>query len=230
MHSTDITPQDTALANALDRIPETVSYTRRFPLGKYRGLAFGIERHPVGGADVYLEGQASRTGLLSSHGPRAVLNALGRLADSYGELIDRAKQDRELAQRQLADYEARIGRVFQHTAYMEELTGLRDRLKTSLSGTPAEGEPTAGELAEQIKALKAGHQVEAAPARVREKPKAERRRSERVVMAEEAKPVEEPKPEETKPADDKPDDGPGAQGAVPAFAVRVKRLQQRSLF
>ncbi|MBP3954371.1 DEAD/DEAH box helicase family protein [Gemmata sp. G18] len=226
-----VTPQDPALAIALDRIPETVSYTRRFPIGKYRGLTFGIESHPVGGSDVYLEGQASQTGLLSSHGPRAVLNALGRVADSYGELIDRAKQDRDLAQRQVADYQARIGRVFTHAAYMEELTGLRDRLKVSLSGTPAEGESTSAELAERIKSLKAGHLVEAVPARVREKPKAERRRVERIIpAAEEAKPVEEPKPEETKPADDKPEGGPGTHGTVPAFAVRVKKLQQRSLF
>ena len=224
-----VTPQEPALANALNRIPVEVSYRRQFPVGKYRGLTFGIERHPVGASDVYLEGQTVRTTMLSkeSQGPRAVMNALGRLTDSYGEMIESVKRERELAQRQLGDYEARTGRAFAHTAYMEELTGLRDRLKVSLSGTPAEGEPTSGELAEQIKALRAAHVVEAAPARIRDKPRANavRRRVEQKPM----EVVEEPKPEEPKPVDDTPEDGPGTL-PVPAFAARVKKLHQRSLF
>jgi N12 class adenine-specific DNA methylase len=235
-----VTPQEPAFANALNRIPEEVSYRRQFPLGQYRGLRFGIELHPGGAADVYLEGQAVRSGMLNSLGPRAVMNGLGRVVDSYAEVIERTKQDRELAQRQLGDYEARIGRVFAHTAYMEELTTLRDRLKVSLSGTPAEGEPTAGELAEQIKALRANHQVEAAPARLRPTPRGDavRRRVERPVAAkpvEEPKPetvqVEEPTPEEAKPGDDTPEDeSAGSHGTMPSFRTRVKKLQQRSLF
>ena len=123
--------------------------------------------------------------------------------------------------------------MFQHTAYMGGLTGLRDRLKVSLSGTPAEGEPTSSELSEQIKALRASHQVEAAPARLRPMPRAEaaRRRVERPKLA--AVQMAEPKPEaapetveEPKPADEED----GAPGSAPSFRMRVKRFQQRSPF
>jgi hypothetical protein len=226
-----VTPQDPVLAAALNRIPEQVSHRRQFPLGKYRGLTFGVEMHPGGAADVYLEGQVTRTGMLNSLGPRAVLNGLSRVMDSYAEVIERVKQDRELAQRQLGDYEARIGITFRHTAYMDELTGLRDRLKVALSGTPAEGEPTAAELAERIKSLKASHHVEAAPARLKPAPRAEavRRRIEQVKQAEEQKPSAVPEVvEEVKPEDE----GTGTQGAAspPPFAARMKRFQQRSLF
>jgi N12 class adenine-specific DNA methylase len=231
-----VTPQEPAFANALNRLPLEVSYRRQFPLGQYRGLRFGIELHPGGAADVYLEGQAVRSGMLNSLGSRAVMNGLGRVVDSYAEVIERVKQERELARRQLVDYEARIGRVFTHTAYMEELTGLRDRLKVSLSGTPAEGEPTAAELAGQIKALTASHQVEAAPARLRPTPRADavRRRVEQPKLERvesEAKP-EEPKPDATevpKPVDED-DDTPASQGPAASFTARVKRFQQRSLF
>ncbi len=54
-----VAPQDAALCQCLNRIPEQVDYRRRFPVGKYRGLTFGIEKYPGGAADVYLEGQSS---------------------------------------------------------------------------------------------------------------------------------------------------------------------------
>ena len=75
----------TVLGHRLDALPEKVRETRRFPLGRYRGLAFGLVLHPGGAADVFLEGAATRHGMLSRdhRGPRAVLNALDRLADSY---------------------------------------------------------------------------------------------------------------------------------------------------
>ncbi len=76
-------------------------------------------------------------------------------------------RDRTMAEKQLTDYEARVGKPFHHAAYLDELTAHRDRLKVALSGTPAEGEPTAAELAEQIKTLKAARVVEAAPSRVK---------------------------------------------------------------
>ncbi|MCE9561835.1 MAG: hypothetical protein K8U57_07255 [Planctomycetes bacterium] len=60
-----------------------------------------------------------------------------------------------------------LGKPFHHAGYLEELTAFRDRLKAALSGTPAEGEPTAVELAEQIKTLRAAHGAEAAPSRVK---------------------------------------------------------------
>jgi hypothetical protein len=57
-----------------------------------------------------------------------------------------------------------------HDAYLSELTGLRDQLKASLSATghdaSMENGPTASELAESVKALKAANTVETAPKRV----------------------------------------------------------------
>lgn len=87
---------------------------RRFPLGTYRGLAFGIERHPGGAGSVYLKGRAAQEVTLSrqSQGPRAVLNALPSLAASYDAGCDRVRQELDLARTQLGDYEARLGRPF----------------------------------------------------------------------------------------------------------------------
>ena len=49
-----------ALGRRLDALPEKVTETKRFPLGRTRGLAFGLVLHPGGAADVYLEGAATR--------------------------------------------------------------------------------------------------------------------------------------------------------------------------
>jgi hypothetical protein len=214
-----------ALAKALNSIPDHVENTRRYAIGKYHGLSFGIVRGVFGGADVYLEGQGYRTAQLSRHsqGPKAVTNALRRIADSYTEHCETAKKDLALAQSQLADYEERLGRTFRHLAYMEELTGLRDRLKTSLSGTPAEGEPSAAELAEQIKTLKASQQVEAAPVRPKQQARMEKVRRRVEPVAEHQAP--EPKPEEQKPEEKpEPDEAPNG------FQRFARRPVQRSLF
>lgn len=160
-----------ALARALDRLPLDVQRTRQFPLGQYRGLAYGIERHPGGAADVYLEGRECRTAMLSreSQGSRAVMNALIRLADGYPEHCDKVRRELDVVRGQLADYQTRLGKPFAHTAYFDELSGLRDRLKLALSDRPPEpgAEPaqSASELAERVKALRASHAVEAAPSR-----------------------------------------------------------------
>jgi hypothetical protein len=65
---------ESALARVLNAIPENVDRQRRYPLGMYHGLAFGIERHPGGTTDVYLEGKTFRKSMLSrdAQGPRAV--------------------------------------------------------------------------------------------------------------------------------------------------------------
>ena len=188
---------EVVLGNALNRLPDRVDHVRRFPVGVYRGLSFGIERHVGGAADVYLEGQVYRTAMLSreSQGPRAVMNALNRLATSYGERITETKQDLALARTQLGDYEARMGKVFAHAGYADELAALRDRLKVALSGTPVEGEPTSGELAGQITALKASHHVEAAPQRVKPRIELVRKRVEVKVEEPKAPIVEEPREE-----------------------------------
>ena len=127
--------------------------------------------HASGAADVFLEGAATRHAMLSRdhHGPRAVLNALDRLADSYAGPVRRhGRQDLAIAEGQLRDHEARLGRPFPHDAYLSELTDLRDQLKAGLSqATPEPGtQPVpVAELAERIKSLKAAHTIDAAPER-----------------------------------------------------------------
>ena len=71
-----------------------------FTLGSYHGLTFGVERQPGGSADIFLEGQALRTTPLSkeSQWPRAVMNALSRLAASYGERCESLEQELFLLQ------------------------------------------------------------------------------------------------------------------------------------
>ena len=152
-------------------MPKNVRETTRIPLGIYRGLRFGIVLHPQFPPDVYLEGAITRQSTLSREhqGPRAVLNALERLAGGYGSECDRVRQDLAIAESQLRDYQARLGKPFLHDAYLSELTALRDQLKAGLSGRAAgaraPSRPSVSELAEQIKALKAAHSIEATPQR-----------------------------------------------------------------
>jgi hypothetical protein len=70
------------LTGQLDSLPRNVRETTRVPLGIYRGLRFGLVLHAEFPPEVYLEGAISRqSGLSREHqGPRAVLNALERLA------------------------------------------------------------------------------------------------------------------------------------------------------
>jgi hypothetical protein len=163
------------LAGQLDALPRNVRDTTRKPLGTYRGLRFGLVLHLQFPPDVYLEGTVTRqSGLLREHhGPRAVLNALERLAGGFGTECTRIRQDHAIAESQLRDYQARLGKPFFHDAYLSELTGLRDQLKAGLSATAHESDnekgPSASELAERIKALKAAHSIEATPQRVRQK-------------------------------------------------------------
>ena len=215
-----------ALARALEQVPGTAG--RRFALGRYRGLLFGIE-HRGTGASVYLTGHADLSAPLAneSPGPRAVLNALNRIVDSYAERIESNTKERDLARSQFRDYEARLGRPFAHAAYLDELTDLRDRLKTALSGTPAEGGPDAVELAERIRALKGTHRVEAAPARVRETPRIERVRTREQVPEEPAPAAPIEAPPEGKPGDGASDD----EDASPlGFRARVTKSVQGRLF
>ncbi len=160
-----------AIGHALDSLPFHVSSTRHFALGTYRGLHFGVILHPLGAAEVYLEGAITRDGLLprEHHGPRAALNALERLANGYESECDRVRQDLGIAEAQLRDFQARLGQPFRHADYLDQLTALRDQLKAGLSGAAPEentnGQPAVAELAEQIKVLRAAHTIEAAPQR-----------------------------------------------------------------
>jgi hypothetical protein len=156
----------------LETLPGNVRETRRVHLGVYRGLHFGLVLHPHFPPDVYLEGAAKRQSMLSREhqGPRAVLNALERLADGYGSDCDRVRQDLGIADSQLRDYQARLDKPFVHDAYLSSLTSVRDQLKAALSGaaaeTATEPQPSVSDLAKRIKALKGAHTIEATPPRI----------------------------------------------------------------
>jgi hypothetical protein len=163
------------LADQLDRLPRNVRETTRVPVGTYRGLRFGMILHPQFPPDVFLEGAITRLSTLSRdhQGPRAVLNALDRLATGYGSECVRVRQDLAIAESQLRDYRERLGKPFAHDAYLSELTSLRDQLKAGLSATAHdasnENGPTVSELADRVKALKAANTIETTPQRVQSK-------------------------------------------------------------
>jgi hypothetical protein len=68
------------------------------------------------------------------HGPRAILNALERLATSYTAECAAVRKGLNIAESQLRDYQARLGVPFVHEAYVDKLTTLRDLLKAGLAG------------------------------------------------------------------------------------------------
>jgi hypothetical protein len=163
------------LGGKLDALPMSAPNATPIPLGTYRGLRFGVVLHTHFPPDVYLEGSAIRQTMLSREhqGPRAVLNAVERLAGGYGPDSERVHQDLAIAQSQLRDYQARLGKPFLHDAYLSELTALRDQLKAGLSASAhdsgSEAGPRVPELAGKIKSLKAAHSIEATPQRGRQK-------------------------------------------------------------
>jgi hypothetical protein len=162
------------LGATLDGLPKRVPEVTHIPLGTYRGLRFGLVLRPQFPTEVYLEGRAVREDTLSREhaGPRAIMNALERLADGYRFACDGVRQNLAIAEGQLRDYQARLGKPFIHENYMSELTSLRDQLKAGLSGTAKTGGdegPDISGLAGRIKALKAAHTVEPTPERVRQK-------------------------------------------------------------
>jgi hypothetical protein len=160
------------LGERLESLPQNVRDTRRFTLGVFRGLTFGLILHPHFVPEAYLEGVTTYQSGLSRehHGPRAILNALSRTVDTYGVSCTSVRQELTIAESQLRDYQARLGQPFQHDSYMSTLTALRDQLKMALSGGTSEPAdqplPNVSELAEQIKALKAKHTIEGTPQRV----------------------------------------------------------------
>jgi hypothetical protein len=163
----------TPLAKQLEALPVFIRDTTRVPMGTYSGLQFGLLLHPKFAPDVYLEGATIRhTGLSREHrGPRAVLNALERLAGGYGPEGTGTRQELSIAESQLRDYQARLGKPFSHEAYLSEMTGLRDQLKAGLSATHQADEsgPTVSELAGRIKTLKSTNTIDATPQRMQRK-------------------------------------------------------------
>src|SRR6185312_2535049 len=107
---------------------------------------FGLVLHPQFPPDVYLDGAITRQSTLSRdhQGPRAVLNALERLAAGYGSECVRVRQDLAIAESQLRDYRERLGKPFVHEAYLSKLTELRDQLKAVLSGGNSESDDETG--------------------------------------------------------------------------------------
>jgi hypothetical protein len=167
-----------ALATRLHALPALVHETRRVPLGLVRGLRFGLVQHPQSSPEVYIEGALRRSAPLArdGHGPRAILNAVERLIGSAEAERDKARRDLEIAQGQRRDYEARLGATFAHTAYLEELTTLRNQLETVLSRpAPDDAEaslPAVGVLVERLTSLHAAHTLEATPERSAPRPTA----------------------------------------------------------
>src|SRR5262249_26147513 len=102
----------TLLAEKLNALPRNVMETHRVPLGTFRGLRFGMVLHPYFGPEIYLEGAATRqSGMLREHhGPRAILNAVERLANGYASECARVQKDLAIAEAQLRDYQARLGK------------------------------------------------------------------------------------------------------------------------
>ena len=146
------------LGGHLDQMPDDVPRTKRLQLGQFRGLEFALDRHPGGATDVVLLGKTDQHASLSkeSQGPRAVWNALNRLADSYDSMCEEASNKLSLSRNQLRDFQARLGSPFTHASRLDELTSLRDRLKLSLAAPAPTAEPTGSattELAEQIRKL-----------------------------------------------------------------------------
>jgi hypothetical protein len=122
--------------------------------------------HPQWRPELYLEGNITRQDTLRDHaGPKSSHEPLDRLASGYELEIVRTHCDLEIAQAQLEGYRSRQGQAFQHETYLRELTELRDGLRAGLAGT---GEGVA-EIAEKVKALRAGQVVEAAPERTARK-------------------------------------------------------------
>jgi hypothetical protein len=162
------------LGKKLESLPRHVRETRRELFGSYRGLWFGIILREHFGPEVFLEGSATRlSGLLrDNQGPRAVLNAVDRLANSYSSECVRVREDLSIAESQLRDYRARLGKLFAHDTILFELTTLRDQLRAGLAGTTADPDagpqPSVFELAERIKALMAENIIEATSDRARQ--------------------------------------------------------------
>jgi N12 class adenine-specific DNA methylase len=219
-----------ALGNALAALPEMVSQTQRVRLGVYRGLYYGVVLHPQYTPEVYLEGATVRQDTLSRQhqGPRAVLNALERLGSGYEREIARGRQDLAIAEGQLRDYQARLGNPFPHEEYLSQLAALRDQLKAGLAGVPAEpgAEPVpVAELAERIKALKAGRSVEAAPERMQPRRNATAEEPVTARIRRKAGAVPAPGPTVTND-DDPPGEGAWQRAVTATARADAKRMRE----
>jgi N12 class adenine-specific DNA methylase len=165
-----------ALGARLEQLPRHVNSTLRVPLGSFRGVGFGMVLRSGFPPDAYLQGKATLSTLFAAQhpGPRAMMNALHRLAGEYAQEADSVRQRLAIADGQLRDYTARLDTPFAHTKYIAELKELRDQLKQALSaGTQSSASaqpsavPTTGELVDRIRLLQASNQIEPAAQRDR---------------------------------------------------------------
>ena len=136
-------------------------------------------------------------------GPRAIMNAVARLVDGYVVERRNTAKELEIARGQLRDYEARIGKTFQHSEYLDQLQSLRDDLETALSDKP--GEADQEEIVAHIKALRESHTVEAAPERAKRRTTVEEAVTTRILRGKETEPAKVAKPEQIEmPVQEKP--------------------------
>ena len=116
---------------------------RRYPLGRYRGLAFGMVLHPGGAADVFLEGAATRHGHAFPRPSRPACRAQRpRPAGRQLRRPDATPPARTWRSPRASSATTRPASAgpSRHDAYLAELTGLRDQLKAGLSqATPEPG-------------------------------------------------------------------------------------------
>ena len=154
------------LGQQLERLPARIREPLRKPLGEFRGLAFGLELHPSFPPEVYVEGETTLSDQVSRDrpGPRAVLNALNRLADQFDRELEKVCERLAVAERQLHDYQARLGTAFPHDDYLQRLTTLRDQLKNGLSTNTNSIEPppesSLTDIAARIKSLRSSHTLD----------------------------------------------------------------------
>lgn len=123
------------LQSRLESLPARSNSHSHAEIGEYRGLRFGLDVTPYGASDVFIEGAIRRTTPLSKDntGPRAFLNAMKRILDTYDERIKEANASVTLLSKQLEDLRNHAGASFAHEDRISRLTALRDQLKQSLS-------------------------------------------------------------------------------------------------
>lgn len=105
------------------------------PLGQYRGGEFGLHSSGSHMLEVYLQREATITTPLArqARGPRAILNALGRLVDGYASAIARLRYDLDLRQTRLGTYRLQSQQTFAHADYQAALQQCCDDLRHALA-------------------------------------------------------------------------------------------------
>lgn len=83
------------------------------------------------------------------------------------------QRDLTVAETQLAEFQARLGKSFEHEAYMQELVPLRDQLRQGISEPAKEGTLKVTELCDRIEAMKSSRVIVATPERAASKISAE---------------------------------------------------------